>query len=64
VGKSKAMELILTGDMMSAEEAAQYGLVAKARSTDTPLPHGAPLPRYLAASCSQSYAQVPAAYSA
>jgi len=29
IGKSRAMELILTGDMMSAEEAAQRGLVSR-----------------------------------
>jgi enoyl-CoA hydratase len=29
VGKSKAMELILTGDMMGAAEALQFGLVAR-----------------------------------
>jgi len=35
VGKSKAMELILTGDMMSAAEAKEAGLVARVVSSET-----------------------------
>ena len=34
IGKSRAMELILTGDMMSAEEAAQRGLVSRVVPSD------------------------------
>jgi enoyl-CoA hydratase/carnithine racemase len=34
VGKSKAMELILTGDMMSAQEAKDFGLVARIYPAD------------------------------
>lgn len=34
IGKSRAMEMILTGDMMGAEEAAQRGLVSRVVSSD------------------------------
>ena len=34
IGKSRAMELILTGDMMDAKEAAQRGLVSRVVSAD------------------------------
>lgn len=34
IGKSRAMEMILTGDMMDAQEAAQRGLVSRVVSSD------------------------------
>lgn len=34
IGKSRAMEMILTGDMMDAQEAAQRGLVSRVVQTD------------------------------
>lgn len=34
IGKSRAMEMILTGDMMGAEEAAQRGLVSRVVQSD------------------------------
>ena len=38
VGKSKAMELILTGDMISSQEALESGLVARVYPSDELLP--------------------------
>lgn len=34
IGKSRAMEMVLTGEMMDAEEAASRGLVSRVYSTD------------------------------
>lgn len=34
IGKSRAMELVLTGDMMTAQEAADRGLVSRVVPTD------------------------------
>merc|ERR1740130_2038017 len=34
IGKSRAMEMILTGDMMKADEAAQRGLVSRVVASD------------------------------
>jgi enoyl-CoA hydratase len=34
IGKSRAMEMILTGDMMGAEEACQRGLVSRVVQSD------------------------------
>jgi len=38
IGKSRAMEMILTGDMMGAEEAAQRGLVSRVVASDHLVP--------------------------
>ena len=34
IGKSRAMEMVLTGDFMSAEEAATRGLVSRVVKSD------------------------------
>lgn len=34
IGKSRAMEMVLTGDMMGAEEAATRGLVSRVVKSD------------------------------
>ena len=39
IGKSKAMELILTGDMLNAEQAERAGLVSSIVPADTLVDH-------------------------
>ncbi|MFM8349006.1 MAG: enoyl-CoA hydratase-related protein [Bacteroidota bacterium] len=49
VGKAKAMELVLTGRFLSAQEALQYGLVARVTAADQYLPESIALASEIAA---------------
>lgn len=57
IGKSRAMELILTGDMMGAEEAAQRGLVSRVVSSDLLMAEALTVARKIALKSQPSIAQ-------
>jgi len=56
IGKSRAMEMILTGDMMGAEEAAQRGLVSRVVASDLLVAEAQTIARKIAAKSQPSIA--------
>lgn len=57
IGKSRAMEMILTGDMMDAQEAAQRGLVSRVVSSDLLVDEALKVARKIASKSQPSIAQ-------
>lgn len=57
IGKSRAMEMILTGDMMDAQEAAQRGLVSRVVQSDLLVEEALKVARKIASKSQPSIAQ-------